>query len=176
MNWFVEMCEGMKLRHGEHGWKRRLAEMLGVSDSNVQNWIRAGTAPPIVKTAYEATQRVQELEDDLGERECNNFGIEELGDGRGYQVLVLDPKSGRFVNIATTTKLSIAHAIVQFESGSLEQKISTVVQSAEILFENHPEDLQSLNDLVHWNQPTRRERAAETVSTLHDIMEGHGHE
>lgn len=149
MDWFAEMCADMEARHGERGWKRRLAEMLGVSDSNVQNWIRAGSAPPIVRTAFEAKQKARALEGELKARGRDSFVIEELENDRRFRVLALDSQSGRFIEVATTRDLPLAQAIVEVESGALDEKIGAVAFGADILFDHH-EDRQALNDLRNW--------------------------
>lgn len=165
MVWFVEMCAEMEARHGERGWKRRLAEMLGVSDSNVQNWIRAGSVPPIVRTAYEAKQEVQDLERELKRFQQDVFVIEELDAARGYRVLRAAPESGRFVDVATTRDLELARAIVQVESGALGEKISAVLSWADDYMEGTPEQL-TLEELRDWRQSTRREADAEMANDL----------
>jgi predicted transcriptional regulator len=171
MTWFVEMCIEMEALHGERGWKRRLAEMLGVSDSNVQNWIRAGDAPPIVRTAYEAKEEVRELESELAAHERDKFVIEELTDGRGFRVLSL-LETGRFNELATTRSIELARAIIQVESGALDQKISFTISRLWDLTEDHLDDRQCLKDLEQWNQPTRREQRAEVAASLHSLMKG----
>lgn len=160
MSWFKEMCNEMEATHGERGWKRRLAEMLGVSDSNVQNWIRVGDAPPIVRTAYEAVERTRELESELQERENDNYAIEEIEDGDGFRVLMLDSETGRFIERATTKRLDLAHAIIEFESGALDRKIGALADRVEDWVEDHPDDKAALYDVLNWKVPTRRETAA----------------
>jgi predicted transcriptional regulator len=171
MSWFVEMCKEMEAQHGERGWKRKLAGMLGVSDSNVQNWIRAGDAPPIVRTAYEAKEEIRDLESELAAHERDNFIIEELADGRGFRVLSL-LETGRFCELATARTIELARAIIQVESGALDQKISDTTSRLWDSTEDHPDDRKCLMSLEQWNQPTRREQRAKVTASLHSIMKG----
>lgn len=158
MTWFADMCREMQSTHGERGWKRRLAQMLGVSDSNVQNWVRAGDAPPIVRTAYEAVERTRELEGELRERENDIYAVEEIGDGDSFRVLILDSETGRFIERATTKSLNLAHAIIQFESGALDRKIGALADRVGDLVEDHPDDKVALYDVLNWKVSTRREK------------------
>jgi predicted transcriptional regulator len=168
MSWFVEMCKEMEAQHGERGWKRKLAIMLGVSDSNVQNWIRAGDAPPIVRTAYEAKEEIRDLQEDLATRELDRYVIEELD--HGFRILVLDEETGRFIEQATAKNIGLARAIVQFISGGLEQKISSVFDSLYDYVDGHPDDQRSLRDLSNWNEPTRREKLADMARQMNDLL------
>jgi len=165
MGWFQDMCEEMEAIHGERGWKRRLAEMLGVSDSNVQNWIRAGSAPPIVRTAYEAKLLIAELQQQLATREHTNLVIEEIEGGRGYRVLKHTPNSGLFFEVAHTRERSLAQKIVQIESGALDAKIEAVLNWA-YDYHDHPDDRQQLDELSGWAQPSWTEQQAEVSRSI----------
>lgn len=166
MSWFLEMCEEMESRHGERGWKRRLAEMLGVSDSNVQNWIRVGDAPPIVRTAFEAKQALLDAENELAARERDKFVIQKIEGGQGFRVLGLDSESGHFIEWATTKDLNLARAVAHVASGALDQKISAVWACLAGLIEDHPDEQRTLNDLMDWRKPTRREQDTEITKFL----------
>lgn len=59
--WFKLICDNLEVEHG-YGWKQKLAEIVGVSSSNVQSWIKAGRVPPAVKTAIVLYQKIEYLE------------------------------------------------------------------------------------------------------------------
>lgn len=162
----MEMCREMEESYGERGWKRRMAEMLGVSDSNVQNWVRVGDAPPIVRTAFEAKQKMQELEQELLSREQDKFVIEELEAGSGFRVLSLNIDTGHFIERAITKDIKLAQVIIQIESGALEQKICAVADRFDDLIDNDPDDKQALYSLLNWQKPTRLEYEAEIRKLL----------
>ncbi len=170
MSWFSEMCLEMEAEHGERGWKRRLAETLGVSDSNVQNWIRAGDAPPIVRTAFEAKARVRELERELSEYADDNYVIEQCRDQARFRVLKNNEASGHFVEVACTHSLALARAIIQVDSGNLDRKISELW---DLTYDHldQPTDRSVLNDVANWQIPSRRERAAELKKLLTGTIE-----
>lgn len=161
MSWFEEMCAEMQARHGERGWKRRLAEMLGVSDSNVQNWIRAGDAPPLVRTAYEAIDENRDLRAELERRSADNWLIENCGDGGGFRVLACDEGAGHFRELATASTLELARAVVHIASGNLQRKIDAVTTVARDLC-SFPEELSAIDSLDRClGTPTHREQEAE---------------
>jgi hypothetical protein len=169
MSWFQDMCDEMEMIHGERGWKRRLAEMLGVSDSNIQNWIRAGSAPPIVKTAYEAKREIEDLGREIAAHEHDDFVIEEIQSLGRYRVLKLDPEKGRFLEWGVFGDLGVARRFVQVESGALQAKINAALDCADILV-NHADDRQQLNALRYWDQPTRREQKAQMDQHLEEAL------
>jgi hypothetical protein len=170
MTWFEDMCKEMEATHGERGWKRRLAEMLGVSDSNVQNWIRVGDAPPIVRAAYEAKERVLELEEELRALGNDNYVIEEMENGDSFRVLMLDNDTGRFIEQATTKSLGLAQAIIQIDSGVLDQKIAVLADRVADLVDDHPDDKAALHEVMNWNKSTRREEVAQLVSGFKNLL------
>lgn len=170
MNWFSEMCVEMEKTHGERGWKRRLAEMLGVSDSNVQNWIRVGDAPPIVRTAFEAKERVRELEVELTEHADDGYVIEACTGRAQFRILKLDKTVGRFVELACTSNLALAHAIIQIDSGNLDRKISTLWNLTHDYLE-HPTERHALNAVANWQVPTHRESQAAFIQSLTSLIE-----
>jgi predicted transcriptional regulator len=165
MSWFDEMCDEMRGRYGERGWKRRLAEMLGVSDSNVQNWIRAGDAPPIVRTAYEAIDENHDLRKDLEDRENDDFIIQALGENRGFKVLRCNKKTGNFEELATTHSDVLARAIVHIASGALDKKISDLVYLVSALIPDEC-DQKYILKLQGWNEPLRREKMADVIKII----------
>jgi hypothetical protein len=48
---FDLICDWFEEKHG-HGWKRRLAEVAGVPESNVRGWIKSGRMPPWVQKIF----------------------------------------------------------------------------------------------------------------------------
>lgn len=144
--------------------------MLGVSDSNVQNWIRTGDAPPIVRTAFEAKLELLDFKGELASMGRDDFLIERLANDLGYRVLGLDQRSGLFRELASATNLGHARAIVHVASGALQEKILAVVNTVSDLIEDDPDSQRVVNNLCHWNEPTRREVIAEFQTTLEDLV------
>jgi hypothetical protein len=65
--WFANYCAEMEAANGR-GWKRRLAEKVGVSESNVQTWLKSGRVPPAVHRAIMLSDRIDELNRDATEQ------------------------------------------------------------------------------------------------------------
>ncbi|GHF22099.1 hypothetical protein GCM10017044_15250 [Kordiimonas sediminis] len=62
--WFKNVCNSLEAQHG-YGWKNKLANIVGVSPSNVQSWIKAGKVPPAVATAIKQHEDIERLTSEL---------------------------------------------------------------------------------------------------------------
>lgn len=97
-NWFATYCAEMEGKIGR-GWKRRLAEKVGVSESNVQTWLRSGRVPPAVQRAILLNDELEELKMESAEQKRTELSrwIEEepvLGEVR-YSVHEMNLETGR---------------------------------------------------------------------------------
>lgn len=155
--WFGEKCRELEEEHGR-GWKRRLAEMVGVSDSNVQSWIKAGSVPPAVRTAIEKAQYAAELEAEIGRFRSERHLIAEIAEN-DFHLLELSASTGRYIPHATFRRVEDAHALIVVRSGELDRRIAAVCDRFEILADN-VDDKKALHLLENWREITRPEKEA----------------
>ena len=101
-DWFSRYCVELERSVGR-GWKRRLAEKVGVSESNVQTWLKSGRVPPAVRTAIELHDEVQRLEVLLKDRPLTHRrSIEVVTSGHAptFRIVELDEKTGLIRRVA----------------------------------------------------------------------------
>jgi hypothetical protein len=58
--WFLRYCHNLEEEVGR-GWKRRLAEKVGVAETNVQTWLKSGRVPPAVRRAITLADELESL-------------------------------------------------------------------------------------------------------------------
>lgn len=171
--WFKAKCEELRDEHGDHGWKRRLAELVGVSDSNVQSWIKAGKVPPAVHTAIEYAKTIDELKAEIGKFRSETLSIEETPDGK-FRVLEMNQATGRWRERAILHRLEDAHDLIAVASGELDDRIAAVRDWAED-YVNHPYEKKTLKNVGNWRRETRPEREARFRKKLENPIEKGNH-
>ncbi len=151
--WFFAICEAMESNIGR-GWKRQLADKVGVSESNVQVWLKSGRVPAAVRRAIELSDEVGRLGEELSkcERLTNSRWITEesfRGEAR-YGVQELNTDTGRARLIASgISKLEDAHEI----AGIPEIKLLVKQVSDHFLLEeqvDNEQDQELLDSLESW--------------------------
>lgn len=96
-DWFLQYCQELEEAVGR-GWKRRLAEKVGVAETNVQTWLKSGRVPPAVRRAITLADRLEEVEQEyralvsvVGGRW---IGAQTVGNQTRYCVHEMDTKTG----------------------------------------------------------------------------------
>lgn len=91
--WFKAVCEEFENQYG-FGWKKKLADVVGVSASNVQSWIKAGRVPPAVATAITKNEEIEDLKRELSILNINSkeIIIHFKGEYLPYKVAVKNEK------------------------------------------------------------------------------------
>ena len=148
--WFDEKCQEWRARFGERGWKHKLAEALNVSDSNVQNWLRAGEVPPIVRTAIDALEERDNLNVALAKHQSSiKFVIAKLSGEERFAVMSLE-ECGQFEIKATFRELQDAKAFIQFCSGEIDRKIRNLTEYISVYSEEDAEMRRYVFQLENW--------------------------
>ena len=97
---FNLLCGWFEEEYG-HGWKRRLAEVAGVPESNVHSWIKAGRMPPWVHRVFEllAETRLLRRNERLIAKQVSDY--QQVGqvieDGDGFAVYRSEDGIGKLV-------------------------------------------------------------------------------
>jgi hypothetical protein len=97
---FHFLCDWFEEEYGR-GWKRRLAEMAGVPESNVHSWIKAGKMPPWILRIFRLliqNSRLQRNLQVLSTRIAEYGQCDQVIDtGDGYMVCRLEDGPGSIV-------------------------------------------------------------------------------
>lgn len=170
--WFKDTCRDLENRYGR-GWKRRLAELVGVSDSNVQSWIKVGRVPPAVRSAIENAERVRELEQELENHEDEQKCFVAM-DENGGAVVLSQGDDGVPVYLARFRVLDDAFRFRSVASGELDRRITDVLDHLWDYLDGHPDDQATLERLRNWAQKPKAVELAESVQLLNSMLEKEG--
>ena len=159
---FDLLCSFFEEKFG-HGWKRRLAKVASVPESNVHSWIKAGRMPPWVQRVFELlmqNNRLRRYERSIQKEIADFKSIHRIvEDGDGYAVYHPVDGVGKLVargipdletarEIAALPRLkSIASTI----AGMLDDLYYHEVVPAEWFTENQK---RVLEELPNWSVPS----------------------
>ncbi len=160
--WFRRYCRDLEEDVGR-GWKRRLAEKVGVAETNVQTWLKSGRVPPAVRRAITLSDELEklkreyeQLESIVGERwiEADSFGGETY-----YSVHEMDGKTGLGRLVADRmARIEDARTLANLPAIMLRIDKALNVLDLENMYD-HPDDQRHVKMLTNleWDARTPRE-------------------
>ncbi|VAV92834.1 hypothetical protein MNBD_ALPHA02-620 [hydrothermal vent metagenome] len=161
--WLRKLCEEYNEKHGR-GWKRILASELGIHETNIQNWLRSGKVPAVIKALVERNkdlkncdEEIRKLEDDLSKFK-NSPIIISNNDG-SFSVRYLDQKTGQYKSY--DKDLTNAHKLAATLSGEIDVRINALIDGLALddRFEDS-RDKALIDNLINWFEPTAFEKEA----------------
>nr|WP_319512779.1 hypothetical protein [uncultured Cohaesibacter sp.] len=165
--WFKRYCENMEQEFGR-GWKRRLAQKVGVGESNVQAWIKSGRVPPAVRKAITLSDELVALKNNYEELCSSNpkRWIEEvtIHDRTTFSVHEIDVETG-FARLVADhiNDIDVARELANLPE--IKERIDEAVHC--LYLENmydDPDDLKYVKQLqnIDWNAKTTLEKRAKS--------------
>ena len=153
--WFQGYCENMEQELGR-GWKRRLAQKVGVGESNVQAWIKSGRVPPAVRKAITLADELANLREEYEELSYSDqerwIEAKPIHDGISYSVHEFDVKTGFAKLVADSIgDINVARELAYLPA--IKDRINNAVSclGLENMYD-HPDDVEYVKQLqnIDW--------------------------
>lgn len=167
--WFLGYCHDLEEAVGR-GWKRRLAEKVGVAETNVQTWLKSGRVPPAVRQAITLADELEDLKREHAHLESlvgtRWIEVESCGGESRYSVHERDGKTGLGRLVADNmARIEDARELANLPAVKAHIDKALNALNFENIY-NHPDDQRHVKVLMNpgWDARTPWERQAELRS------------